>query len=461
MINKFMIRALLIMIGALILLMNCEKPHLVVNPDPKQVADLGTAWNPDSGYSAEADSAYRAILTPQDWMEADNLDARRFGIMHAEDFMTTAAIAKGAVVKTPTIHLYDSFNDVEVETSLGTQRFETWVDNKLDGCIIVYKGAIVYEKYPYMRPVDKHVWFSTTKSLSGTLVGLLEAEGLIDVSLPIETYITEFEGSEWAGTPVIDILDMASGMLGRDPVEEPYESYDPIMDAPLLQFLGTLGLYGIVPTIASTYEFLPTVGRQKPYGEKYEYNNLCTFVCGWLAEKVSGKPFPQLLSERIWSKMGAEQDGIVSISPEGACGTLGLFSSTLRDMARYGMLFTPSWPIIANEQVIPNSLIEKIQNDGRASICDAGINKPAWSNTLGEEILYGTRQWDFVMDDGDFGKGGAHGQGLYISPDKDMVMAFFATHDENFEAYRYARTIAKLLELDTGIGNPSITPTKR
>ena len=33
-------------------------------------------------------------------------------------------------------------------------------------------------------------------------------------------------------------------------------------------------------------------------------------------------------------------------------------------------------------------------------------------------------QWDYVMPDGDFFKGGYGGQGLYISPSRDLVVAF-------------------------------------
>jgi len=50
------------------------------------------------------------------------------------------------------------------------------------------------------------------------------------------------------------------------------------------------------------------------------------------------------------------------------------------------------------------------------------------------------------MNDGDFFKSGFGGQGLYISPSRDLVIAFFGTFDEEekgHEMTRIARQLAK------------------
>ena len=41
------------------------------------------------------------------------------------------------------------------------------------------------------------------------------------------------------------------------------------------------------------------------------------------------------------------------------------------------------------------------------------------------------RQWDFVTDEGDLFKGGFGGQGLYVSPGRDLVVAFAGTPAED------------------------------
>ena len=66
---------------------------------------------------------------------------------------------------------------------------------------MILNGKIVYEKYPRMRPVDKHIWWSVSKSVAGTIVGLLEEQGKVDVTRPIETYIPRLAETGWKGTP--------------------------------------------------------------------------------------------------------------------------------------------------------------------------------------------------------------------------------------------------------------------
>ena len=61
---------------------------------------------------------------------------------------------------------------------------------------------------------------------------------------------------------------------------------------------------------------------------------------------------------------------------------------------------------------------------------------------------HNTYQWDFVMPDGDFFKAGHCGQGLYISPERDVVVAFFGSGDDPsiVVSLKLARAIAKSFE---------------
>ncbi len=53
-------------------------------------------------------------------------------------------------------------------------------------------------------------------------------------------------------------------------------------------------------------------------------------------------------------------------------------------------------------------------------------------------------QWDAVFADGDFYKSGMNGQGLYVSPDKDVVIVWFATGFAEIPMEAYARKIVNL-----------------
>jgi CubicO group peptidase (beta-lactamase class C family) len=267
----------------------------------------------------------------------------------------------------------------------------------------------------------------------------LEEQGLVNVNKPIETYISELASSEWAGTPIIDILDMASGMEGLE-ADDPEAYTNP--ESPYGLFEASLGYQPSTPnTMKSTYEYIATLKRQKESGKRDEYTSVNTFVLSWLVEKLLDKPYAEIVSETFWQKIGAETDAMIGVSPVGAPGSSGLVSSTLRDLARYGLLYTPSWNKISEEKVIPDSLIKRIQEEGRPALFNAGLAKETWGEYMGEDAIFGTRQFDFVTKDGDFAKTGYHGQTLYISPSKDLVVASFAT-GELYDTYRFARVIA-------------------
>jgi CubicO group peptidase (beta-lactamase class C family) len=97
------------------------------------------------------------------------------------------------------------------------------------------------------------------------------------------------------------------------------------------------------------------------------------------------------------------------------------------------------------QPVVSDTYLENIQTGGRTELFSAG-NEDDVTLVDGEAPRHNSYQWDFVMHDGDFFKGGYGGQGLYISPSRDLVIAFFGTFDDNGEGHemiRVARQLAK------------------
>ena len=92
----------------------------------------------------------------------------------------------------------------------------------------------------------------------------------------------------------------------------------------------------------------------------------------------------------------------------------------------------------------PDALIKRIQTEGRPEIYSTGLLADKINSYLGEEVAFETRQWDFVLEDGDFGKSGYHGQTLYISPSKDLVVVSLAT-GKGYDTWSFARAIRKSL----------------
>lgn len=292
----------------------------------------------------------------------------------------------------------------------------------VDGMIVLHKGKIVFEAYPHMKDYYKHHSYSVTKPYVSTVIGMLEAEDRIDVNKPVSFYLTELEGTDWGAVPIIDVLDMSSGM-GSD---------DELFAA---LFFNENGWIGNDKSKGGPLGQLTPMEKTGPSGHIYEYFSLNTEVLGWIIERITNKTAVQLIEQRIWQKMGAESDALMFLPNANDRMYMGGLSATLRDHARFGLMFTPSGRIPPFD-VIPENLIKKIQQGGRPWIIkntgpiDLFIyDDPITAEHLvdGEPPSHSTYQWDVVMPDGDFFKEGGGGQGLYISPNRDLVIAYFGS----------------------------------
>jgi CubicO group peptidase (beta-lactamase class C family) len=143
---------------------------------------------------------------------------------------------------------------------------------------------------------------------------------------------------------------------------------------------------------------------------------------------VTNRLLADLLSEDIWTRSGAEADALISSTRCGALASHGGMTMRLRDLARFGLIFTPSWNVVSAEPIISERHLREITHGGRPEIFDKGaLGRRTLDLLAPAKPLHNSWQWDFVMPDGDFYKGGFGGQGLYISPARDLVIAFFGT----------------------------------
>jgi CubicO group peptidase (beta-lactamase class C family) len=149
----------------------------------------------------------------------------------------------------------------------------------------------------------------------------------------------------------------------------------------------------------------------------------------WVIERVTGLPFAEVLGREIWSRAGFEAPARLCGSAAGAPGSHGGLCTTLRDLARFGMLFTPSSSVVTETEIISAEHLRRIQAGGRRGLHrhDPAALPGYVTAAYGNDLPPASRQWNFAIDDGDLFKGGFGGQGLYVSPARDLVIAFAGT----------------------------------
>jgi CubicO group peptidase (beta-lactamase class C family) len=156
------------------------------------------------------------------------------------------------------------------------------------------------------------------------------------------------------------------------------------------------------------------------HGDAFHYKTINTDALGWIVSRVSGKEITELLSHRIWRRMGAEQDGYMTVDGKGTPFAGGGLSAGLRDLGRIGLLMLNEGEI-NGQRLFPSQVVASIRSGGsKQAFAKAGYK------TL-EGGSYRGMWWLFHNENGAFAARGVHGQTIYIDPMADMVIVRLAS----------------------------------
>lgn len=314
-------------------------------------------------------------------------------------------------------------NDIDSVTfvPLGGGASMTWRQsleaNYTDGIIVLHRGAVVYERYfGVLKPDGQHGAMSVTKTLVGTLAALLVAEGALDPGRPVSDFVPELAASAFGPATVRQLMDMTTGIRFSEDYADPDAEVwaHAAAGSPLPKPAGYQGP-------RTYYEFLATVQPEGRHGVAFHYRTANADALGWVLARVSGRSVAQLLSERVWSRLGAEQDAYMSVDSIGTPFAGGGLSAGLRDLARFGEMVRNNGRY-NGQQVLPPGVVADIRRGAsREDFAQAGYTLlPGWS--------YRNMWWITHDAHGAFMARGVHGQALYIDPVAQMVIARFASH---------------------------------
>jgi len=169
------------------------------------------------------------------------------------------------------------------------------------------------------------------------------------------------------------------------------------------------------------YDYLVTLRKSGDHGASFDYKTVNTEVLCWVMQRVSGLSLAEMLSRRIWSRIGCEEDGYLAVDSIGVPMGGGGLSATLRDLCRFGELMRceGAW---RGTQVLPAAVIADIRR-GSDPAKFAGGDYP-----LLPGYSYRNMWWVSHNSLGAFEARGIHGQRLYIAPQAELVIARFCSH---------------------------------
>lgn len=347
--------------------------------------------------------------------------ALRWSVAHMRQLMPTINVSRRLGNSAPLVVNNNKNIDNVKFVPLAETKPITWKESLqkvyADGVIVMHHGKIVYEKYfGALTPEGQHGAMSVTKSFTGTLGIMLAKEGLIDTTKIVSHYIPELKNSAFGDATVRQVMDMTTALQFSEDYADP--------NAEIWKFSAAgnpLPKPKDYDGPRTYYEYLPTVKKNGVHGESFGYKTVNSDVLGWIITRVTGKTINEVLSEKIWKKIGVEQDAYYSVDAVGTPFAGGGLNLGLRDMARFGQLILNNGEF-EGQQIIPKAAIDDIRKGGsKKTFAKGGYPLlKGWS--------YRDMWWITNNDHGAFCARGVHGQVIYIDPKADMVIVRFASN---------------------------------
>ncbi|MCH7345121.1 beta-lactamase family protein [Pelomonas sp. CA6] len=347
--------------------------------------------------------------------------AWRWSVAHFRELMPTVQVSRGLGAPAPLPRAERDDLDALSFTPLGGDAPITWAQSLAlsytDGVVVLHRGRIIYERYFGALTEDgQHGLMSVTKSFTGLLGAMLVAEGQLDPVRRVSDYVPELARSAFGSATVRELLDMTTGIQFSEDYADPQADVWRHAQAgsPLPKPKEYRGPQ-------SYYEFLQTVKPQGRHGDAFGYKTANSDALGWVIARVSGRSVAELLSERLWRRIGAEQDAYFTVDSIGTPFAGGGLNAGLRDLARVGELLRNEG-MLNGQAILPRAAIDDIRRGGsRTAFAKAGYRLlTGWS--------YRNMWWVTHNEHGAYMARGVHGQALYIDPKAEMVIARLASH---------------------------------
>lgn len=288
--------------------------------------------------------------------------------------------------------------------------------NHVAGLLVLHKGRVRLERYDRgLTPDQRWTSFSVAKSFTSTLVGAAIQDGLIaGLEAPLTAHLPELTGSAYDGVTVRQLLTMTSGVRWNEDYADP--------NSDVARCGRDMSIVDRHPTV----DYMSKLPRVAEPGTRHLYSTGETDLTGIMVTRATGKTLASYLSEKVWKPFGMEADAVwVSDKAGRERGGSGL-SARMWDFGRFG-LFMLGGGVAGGRRVLPEGWTETATTTQIPQLLEGGAG-------------YGFQWWTFP--DGSYRGAGIFGQGLFIDPKADLVLAHFGTWPKAVDPILGANRIA-------------------
>lgn len=296
-------------------------------------------------------------------------------------------------------------------------------DTKTSALLVVKDDVIKYEKYFYGG--DPQTLFSSNsmgKSFVSALMGIAVAEGAVEsIEDPIGKYVPEFAGTDLESIPIRACLQMASGIDFNEDTDMSRFSMRTLMGTPSMKVIADHGV------------------QEEPYTHR-RYQSINTEILGQIIKNATGRSLAEYMEEKLWKRIGAEQDAYWTLS-NGTELAMGGLSVSLRDYARFARLYLNQGSFLG-EQILTKEWVRDSMD------VSAAYSRPGANQDVYNAIGYGYQWWVPEGDRGEFMAIGVYGQWMYADPSRKIIIVKtsadpdFMSQDYELKHVEFFRAIA-------------------
>lgn len=261
--------------------------------------------------------------------------------------------------------------------------------------LIVHQGKLRLERYGLdFEGSGRWTSFSVAKSLTSTLVGAAVKDGFIkNLDDKVSVYIPDLKGSAYDDVSVRQLLTMTSGVKWNEDYADP--------DSDVARFNNHQPEEGVEALVS----YMRKLPREAAPGTRWLYSTGETNLVGTLVQQATKKPLATYLSEKIWGPVGMEQQATWLLSKSGQEIGGCCVQASPRDYARLG-LFILNGAQVNGQSIVPEGWWTE------ATTKRTEIGLPGRG--------YGYQWWTY--DDGSYAARGIFGQGIFIDPQRQLVI---------------------------------------
>ncbi len=265
--------------------------------------------------------------------------------------------------------------------------------------VVLHRGQVRLERYGLdFDAQGRWTSFSVAKSVTSLMVGAALQDGHIrSMEDKVSDYLPQMKGSAYDDVTIRQLLTMTSGVKWNEDYSDP--------NADVAKFNKHPPEDGVDATVS----YLRRLPREAPAGTRWHYSTGETNLVGVLLAQATGKPLATYLSEKIWIPAGMEQSATWILSKSGREISGCCLQAATRDMARLGQ-FILAGARVDGRPLVPEGWLAQATRE-QVGIGQAGRG-------------YGYQWW--TQADGTFHARGIFGQGLYIDPRRQLVIALNA-----------------------------------